>query len=60
VGVYWSSNETVFWAKYLLRWEFLALLRLPGLWTLSWFVSTVGGVPLEVVRDDVESQKQVA
>jgi REP element-mobilizing transposase RayT len=55
VGVYWSSNET----KYLLRWKFFALWRLPELWTLSWFVSTVGGVPLEVVRGDGESQKRV-
>jgi REP-associated tyrosine transposase len=34
----------------LLRMEFLRLRRLPVLWSPSWFVSTVGGAPLEVVR----------
>lgn len=41
----------------VLRAEFLALRRLPSLWTRSWFVSTVGGAPLEVVRRYVENQK---
>lgn len=44
----------------LLRAEFPRLRRLPSLWTRSWFVSTVGGAPLEVVRQYVENQKKAA
>ena len=44
----------------LLRQEFPHLRRLPCLWSPSWFVSTVGGAPLEVVRRDVENQKWAA
>jgi putative transposase len=44
----------------VLRAEFPRLRRLPSLWTRSWFVSTVGGAPLEVVRRYVENQKLVA
>ena len=44
----------------LLRQEFPRLRRLPCLWSPSWFVSTVGGAPLEVVRRYVENQKRVA
>jgi putative transposase len=44
----------------LLRAEFAALRRLAVLWSPPWFVSTVGGAPLEVVRRYVENQKQVA
>lgn len=40
-----------------LRTEFPHLQRLPALWSPSWFVSTVGWVPLEVVRRHVENQK---
>ena len=42
----------------LLRQEFPHLRRLPALWSRSWFVSTVGGAPLDVVRRYVENQKQ--
>jgi len=44
----------------LLRQEFPHLRRLPVLWSRSWFVSTVGGAPLEVVRRYVENHKRVA
>jgi len=44
----------------LLRQEFPQLRRLPCLWSPSWFVSTVGGAPLEVVRGYVENQKRAA
>ena len=40
-----------------LRAEFPQLRRLPAVWSPSWFVSTVGGAPLEVVRGYVENQK---
>jgi len=43
-----------------LRAEFSHLRsRLPTLWTNSYFVSTVGGAPLEVIKQYVESQKYV-
>ena len=31
--------------------------KLPTLWTNSYFVSTVGGAPLEIVKQYIESQK---
>ena len=31
--------------------------RIPTLWTNSYFASTVGGAPLEAVRDYIENQK---
>ena len=43
-----------------LRREFPRLRRLSGLWSPSWFVSTVGGAPLDVVRRYVENQKRAA
>ncbi len=44
----------------LLRQEFPALKsRLPTLWTNSYFVSTVGGAPLAVIKKYVENQKNV-
>ncbi len=33
--------------------------RLPTLWTNSYFVSTVGGAPLAVVKQYIENQKRV-
>ncbi|UWX63390.1 IS200/IS605 family transposase [Deinococcus rubellus] len=42
----------------LLRSEFPWLKsRLPTLWTNSYFVATVGGAPLEIVKQYVEDQK---
>jgi putative transposase len=42
----------------LLRQEFPWLKsRLPTLWTNSYFVATVGGAPLTVVKQDIEQQK---
>ena len=44
----------------LLREEFPHLRsRLPTLWTNSYFVATVGGAPLAVIKQDIESQKKV-
>ena len=40
--------------------EFPNLRRLPALWSPSWFLSTVGGAPLEVARRYVENQKLTA
>jgi putative transposase len=33
--------------------------RLPTLWTNSYFVSTVGGAPLEIIKQYIERQKNV-
>ena len=44
----------------LLRQEFPVLVRkLPTLWTNSYFVSTVGGAPLTVIKQYIENQKHV-
>lgn len=44
----------------LLRQEFQFLKsKLPTLWTNSYFVSTVGGAPLEIIKQYVEQQKNV-
>ena len=43
-----------------LREEFSWLKRrLPSLWTNSYFVSTVGGAPLAIVKQYIENQKNV-
>lgn len=44
----------------ILRQEFVWLRsRLPTLWTNSYFVSTVGGAPLSVIKQYIENQKTV-
>jgi len=44
----------------LLRQEFSSLRsRLPTLWTNSYFVATVGGAPLAVIKQYIENQKVV-
>lgn len=44
----------------LLREEFAWLRsRIPTLWTNSYFVSTVGGAPISVIRQYIENQKNV-
>jgi putative transposase len=43
-----------------LRMEFPKLKsRLPTLWTNSYFVSTIGGAPLAVIKQYIENQKYV-
>jgi len=44
----------------VLRQEFPHSRRLPSLWTPSWFMSTVGGAPLEVVRRYVVDHRKLA
>jgi len=42
----------------ILRKEFAHLTtKLPTLWTNSYFVSTVGGAPLEIIKQYIENQK---
>ena len=44
--------------SYALRNEFPHLkTRLPTLWTNSYFVSTVGGAPLEIIKQYIQSQE---
>ena len=44
----------------LLRQEFRECrTRLPSLWTNSYFVSTMGGAPLAIVKQYIENQKNV-
>jgi putative transposase len=44
----------------LLRQEYPKLkTRMPTLWTNSYFVSTIGGAPLSVIQQYIESQKHV-
>lgn len=44
----------------ILRREFSCLTsRLPTLWTNSYFVSTVGGAPLSVIKQYIENQKNM-
>jgi len=46
--------------SYELRKEFHSLkTRLPTLWTNSYFVSTVGGAPLSLIKEYIENQKKV-
>ena len=43
----------------ILRQEFPRLkTKLPTLWTNSYFVSTVGGSPLEIIKQYIEGQKR--
>ncbi len=47
-------------SSYLLRASFPRLKsRLPSLWTNAYFVSTVGGAPLAVIKQYIENQKHV-
>ena len=44
----------------LLRMEYPSLRsRLPTLWTNSYFVATVGGAPLSMIKQYIENQKHV-
>ena len=45
-------------SSFVLRKEFPFLAtKLPTLWTNSYFVSTVGGAPLEIIKQYIENQK---
>lgn len=47
-------------SSHILRMEFPFLKsRLPALWTNSYFVSSVGGAPLEAIKQYIENQKYV-
>ena len=47
------------YSSHTLRKEFPSLKsRLPTLWTNSYFVSTVGGAPLEIIKQYIENQER--
>lgn len=57
-GIHKAIREIKGTTSRILRQEFKHLTtKLPTLWTNSYFVSTVGGAPLEVIKHYVENQK---
>lgn len=47
------------YSSHILRNEFKILkTKLPTLWTNSYFVSTVGGAPLSIIKQYIENQKR--
>ena len=59
-GVHKAVKQIKGQSSRILREEFPWLKsRLPSLWTNSYFVSTVGGAPLAVIRQYIENQKNV-
>ena len=45
------------YTSYMLRKEFVELTtKLPTLWSNSYFISTVGGAPLSIIKQYIESQ----
>lgn len=59
-GVHRAVKQIKGYSSKVLRTEFPWLKsRLPSLWTNSYFVSTVGGAPLAVIKQYIENQKSV-
>ena len=59
-GIYRAVKKIKGRTSRILRQEFPILVRrLPTLWTNSYFVSTVGGAPLAVIKQYIENQKNV-
>lgn len=59
-GIHKAVKHIKGYSSRMLRSEFPWLKsRIPTLWTNSYFVSTVGGAPLEVIKQYIEKQKYV-
>ena len=59
-GVHRTVKQIKGHSSRILRQEFSWLRsRIPTLWTNSYFVSTVGGAPLAVIKQYIENQKYV-
>lgn len=59
-GVHKAVKQIKGYSSHILREEFPWLKsRLPSLWTNRYFVSTVGGAPLSVIKQYIENQKNV-
>ena len=57
-GIHKAVKALKGYTSKILRDEFPALrTRMPALWANSYFVSTVGGAPLEAVKQYIENQK---
>ena len=57
-GIHKAVKQIKGYTSRILRTEFQWLnSRLPTLWSNSYFVSTVGGAPLSIVKQYIESQK---
>ena len=57
-GIHKTVTALKGYTSKVLRDEFPTLrTRMPALWTNSYFVSTVGGAPLEAVKQYIENQK---
>ena len=57
-GIHKAVKALKGYTSKVLRDEFPTLrTRMPALWTNSYFVSTVGGAPLEAVKQYIENQK---
>ena len=57
-GIHKAVKALKGYTSKVLRDEFPTLrTRMPALWTNSHFVSTVGGAPLEAVKQYIENQK---
>lgn len=59
-GIHKAIKQIKGYSSRILRNEYPWLKsRLPSLWTNSYFVSTVGGTPLAVIKQYIENQKNV-
>ena len=57
-GIHKAIKQLKGYSSFVLRNEFPELkTKIPTLWTNSYFVSTVGGAPLEEIEKYIESQK---
>lgn len=57
-GIHKAVKSLKGYTSKMLRQEFPYLrTKMPTLWTNSYFVSTVGGAPLEVIKQYIENQK---
>ena len=57
-GIHKAVKSFKGYTSRILRQEFPCLkTKMPTLWTNSYFVSTVGGAPLEAVKQYIENQK---
>lgn len=59
-GIHRLVKEVKGYSSRILRKEFKHLTtKLPTLWTNSYFVATVGGAPLAIIKQYIENQKHV-
>ena len=57
-GIHKAVKSLKGYTSKILRSEYPSLkTRMPSLWTNSYFVSTVGGAPIDVIKQYIENQK---